>query len=55
MAKIPYPHLHPIPFRKLWAMGPPIQVVMIYGDEATPNMKALFFKWEVSAMKMLSV
>jgi len=53
MAKAPKPQRQPGPFRKAVARGPPIQVVMMYGDEEKANMKDLFLRDEVSAIKML--
>jgi hypothetical protein len=52
IAHIPNPHRNPGPFRKLCATGPPHQTVIMYGEEVNPNIRPLFFKDEVSAMKI---
>jgi hypothetical protein len=52
IAKVPNPHLNPEVFKKLDAIGPPIQTVIMYGDEMKANAKPLLFKDDVSATKM---
>jgi hypothetical protein len=52
IAKVPNPHLNPEVFKKLSAIGPPIQTVMMYGDEMKAKANPLLFKDEVSATKI---
>jgi hypothetical protein len=51
MVNIPNPHRQPGPSRTLWEIGPPIQVVIMYGEVANDNMRARFFNAEVSEIK----
>ena len=52
IAHIPNAQRKPDVAKKLWAMGPPHQTVMIYGEEVKANIKPRFFNEEVSAMKI---
>jgi hypothetical protein len=52
IAHIPKAQRKPGVARKLCAMGPPHQTVIMYGEEVNPNIRPLFFKDEVSAMKI---
>jgi hypothetical protein len=52
IAHIPKAQRKPGVARKLCAMGPPHQTVIMYGDEVKANIKPRFFREEVSAMKI---
>lgn len=53
MVKVPNPHRKPpADSRKAVASGPPIHVVMMYGELMKANANARFLRAEVSAMKM---
>ena len=52
IAHIPNAQRNPDVAKKLDAIGPPHQTVMMYGEEVKANIKPRFLKDEVSAMKM---
>lgn len=51
MVKLPKAQRQPGPESTDCATGPPIQVVIMYGDVAKESMRARFLSVEVSAMK----
>jgi hypothetical protein len=51
MVKIPKPHRQPGPCKVDCATGPPIHVVIMYGDVANDSIRARFLRVLVSAMK----
>jgi hypothetical protein len=52
IAHIPKAQRKPDPARKLDAIGPPHQTVIMYGDDVKANIKPRFFNDEVSAIKI---
>jgi hypothetical protein len=51
-AHIPKPHLKPAPFKKVVAIDPPTQTVIMYGEDAYAKTKLRFFSEDVLATKI---